>query len=89
MSTQDKIEALQQLARDGSNREFRLHYSGRGMFGAHCPAIDCERWDVDAVIEDAKAAGIRGARQDSMGLGAIVYWPSIKTDDIEEDEGSA
>jgi len=47
------------------------------MFGETCASINCD--DANEVIAAAGAAGIRGARTDSMGRGSVVYWPSIKT----------
>ncbi len=38
-------------------------YSGRGMYGRRCPAVRC----------DAGEFGFRGASQDQMGLGVVVY----------------
>lgn len=50
-------------------------YSGRGMFGAVCPGIECA--DPLAAIEEAAARGLRGASQDQMGRDFIVYWPHL------------
>lgn len=88
-------------------------YSGRGMYGAKCLGVECDR-DTSAikvVCEIAKAfmdnedftddrnsvdknvatlyemlGALERAKNDSMGLGSIVYWPDIKW--TEEDEDS-
>ena len=52
-------------------------YSGRGMFGAQCIAVYCERGGkVEAYLKRSKA-GI--GRVDSMGRGVVHYWPSADT----------
>jgi hypothetical protein len=53
-------------------------YSGRGMFGATCIAVYCERGGhVEAFLKRSKA-GV--GRVDGMGLGGVVhYWPSADT----------
>lgn len=40
-------------------------YSGRGMFGRQCPAVNHKRADF----------GFKGASQDSMGLDQVTYMP--------------
>lgn len=78
-------------------------YSGRGMYGARCVAIEPDRGDLMALgIEVAReAAGrdadleavadaFRGARIDSMGRGIVVYWPSLAWPDgrvVDGEEG--
>lgn len=70
------IEKLKKVAENIENARFHADYSGRGMFGKTCAAIYCD--DADEVIEEAGAQGIRGARRDSMGRGAVVYWPQVR-----------
>jgi hypothetical protein len=70
-----EIEILREVADRVTNGRFYSDYSGRGMYGKTCASIYCD--DTDECIEEAAAAGIRGARRDSMGLGAVVYWPHI------------
>ena len=77
MTNNQKIEALKTISFNGYNERFHDDYSGRGMYGETCAAIYTD--DANWVIEQASEAGIKGARTDSMGLGAVVYWPSIKT----------
>jgi len=76
MTIMTKVAKLKQIAEE-NGWDFRDDYSGRGMFGASCVGIDGDY--ATPIIEAAAAAGITGARQDSMGKGVIVYWPSIQT----------
>lgn len=46
-------------------------YSGRGMFGARCVAVE----DFDGEI-----AGFRGPVYDNMGKGFVAYWPNVRWD---------
>ena len=41
-------------------------YSGRGMFGRQCPAVN---------LDGGESFGFRGSSQDSMGLGTVIYMP--------------
>lgn len=68
------VRRLKQVANtvDGRLRS----YSGRCMYGKECLAISCE--SAMDCIEEAAAEGFRGARQDSLGLRYIVYWPSLE-----------
>lgn len=75
VATQGQIDALQEIA-DNVGGTLRGSYSGRGMFGSTCMAIKCD--DATEVIEEAAAAGIRGARQDQLGRRQIVYWPGLE-----------
>ena len=67
-------------------------YSGRGMYGKVCASINGK--NPYAIIEEAASRGIRGARVDSLGLGSVVYWPTLEWDEryaftqgFDEDEG--
>lgn len=56
-------------------------YSGRGMFGKECVGV--------SVDHPGEYTLPKGYRMDTLGLGYIVYWPSVKwegDDDYEEDE---
>ena len=56
-------------------------YSGRFMFGKECVAVSIDRFGEHILP--------RGYKTDTLGLGYIVYWPSVKwdgDDDYEEDE---
>lgn len=47
-------------------------YSGRGMFGAECPAVTCGR-NTDHSEHDVYRATEVGLLKDSMGLGVVLY----------------
>jgi len=83
-------------------------YSGRGMYGKECLAFTTERETSSfAVAADLIAAAIdagedfiepvlaamRGVKTDSLGRGAVFYFPSIAVDGLRfeeaEDEGDA
>ena len=56
-------------------------YSGRGMFGTVCVGVEGDLQSVDRATGDLyKILG--NYRQDSMGLGKIIYWPSITMESI-------
>lgn len=81
-ATPEQFEALQDIAQQNDGR--LRSYSGRGMYGAQCLGVTTEY--PNSVIEDAGAAGIKGARQDSMGLKTIVYWPNIGVPDYFKED---
>lgn len=71
-------------------------YSGRGMFGKTCLAIDLgDMTDALEFISDLTAEDpevgrylASHARFDSLGMGYVIYWPGIEplpTDEEEED----
>jgi hypothetical protein len=59
----------------------RTDYSGRGMYGASC--VGLVHSDIDSLIAFVSLVrtrvgdewALRGARQDSMGMSVITYWP--------------
>ncbi len=59
-------------------------YSGRGMFGKRCVSISEVRvsaWDVAVALftgNDLDPTDIPEPRQDSLGLGIVLYWPSYE-----------
>lgn len=71
----DPLEAICEVA-DEIGGSVRTDYSGRGMYGKKCVGIDCR--NATECIELAASKGIKGARQDNMGLDMIVYWPHIQ-----------
>lgn len=92
---------LQQLAEDAglSTRD----YSGRCMYGASCLGVEGDDTvsifaalfqavaDNEPMFEEIQeiADALKNTRSDSMGLGVILYWPSVKFDGKEkEDEDS-
>lgn len=61
-------------------------YSGRGMGGETCLAVDGDTLGslfanvletLDSEENEIAAHAFRGVRTDNLGLGAIVYFPSI------------
>jgi hypothetical protein len=73
----------------------RVDYSGRAMYGATCLGI--VHRDVGELLAFAVALDhggmeldwLTGARQDSMGLSIITYWPGVSLDDVPDlDDGS-
>lgn len=73
--TPDDIAGLELIA-DAVDGRVHRHYSGRGMYGKCCVGIVAD--DAIDVIERAAQNGYRGAAQDSMGKGVIVYWPKME-----------
>lgn len=87
--TKEQFEKLSSVVED-AGYETR-GYSGRGMNGKKCLGVDCDRplrMMTDILAEMVKQVNrpedlsdlirvISNASQDSMGLGAIVYWPDI------------
>jgi hypothetical protein len=69
-----QITAIKDAAEQVGGR-YHDDYSGRGMYGATCVSIYTDSLG-DAHDAVAKA-GITGARMDSMGRGAVVYWPAL------------
>jgi len=87
--------ALQQLAED-ADLSVRS-YSGRFMFGKSCLGIEGDNLcDIFAALFQAAADTepdmqevadqVRNARSDQMGLGSILYFPSVPFINEDEDE---
>lgn len=76
-------EIIEQVAREVEGNLYE-GYSGRNMFGARCLGITCR--SPIAAIEAAAALGLRGARQDNLGLSYIVYWPKVKERNDDEND---
>lgn len=84
--TQDELnDIIDEMANEGY--EFYTDYSGRGMYGDTCLAVDLDHTSdlmrlgcclgrMDSAL--AHTLG-EGAHTDSMGRGIVVYWPRIKT----------
>jgi len=68
MNANAKQKIVQASSKDG--RHLREEYSGRGMFGKTCLAIDCD--DPNDVIAEV---GVKNAKIDNMGKKWVVYWP--------------
>lgn len=101
------MHALQQMFEE-ANIETRS-YSGRSMYGKECLGVDIGRSSLGSFIADVIegmesqvgaenreeiAEAFRSMSTDSMGLGMIVYFPSVPyegegsedSDDDEEDD---
>lgn len=89
MARQIDAAALKEIF-EGMNYESR-DYSGRGMFGRRCFAVECDNpsgliAEVFLYLAENEtpyaemvqvAEMLKDSRTDSMGHGSIVYWPSI------------
>lgn len=63
-------------------------YSGRGMYGRRCPAIDVDNLmdGLASIVECSTSPGqaadiIRSMNYDRMGLGYVLYWPGCFWED--------
>lgn len=94
--SREELEAT--LADLGFANEFSVYveYSGRGMFGDKCFGVvhDKSGVEVGAALaqllehdQDTLRMMLRDARQDSMGLSTITYFPRWSFDlTVEEEE---
>lgn len=89
------MENIKELIRDFCYDEglnYREDYSGRGMFSRSCVAVDCDNpletltgifaylVDSDDDIEGCEVQYALGEpKQDSMGMGCILYFPKLRT----------
>lgn len=77
---------------DDEGLNYREDYSGRGMYGRSCVAVDCDNpletlsgifaylVDSDDDIEGCEVQSALGEpREDSMGMGRILYFPKLRT----------
>ena len=63
-------------------------YSGRGMYGKSCVSVSGDEdervsaWEIAKSLwwnaPDGEAMDIPEPRQDSLGLGIVLYWPSFE-----------
>ena len=69
------IEALDSLSLDP------YAYSGRGMYGEQCVAINChdvsDMWDI-AMKAAHEGIDVTAPAVDNMGMGVVLYWRSMK-----------
>ena len=78
MTDSQKIERIvKRHEEDGWT--FYARYSGRFMYGDHCPGIVCPSWDVSKATTALKRIN-RNVSTDSMGRDAIVYCSSLRAD---------
>lgn len=104
--TQEALEMLAESLEEATGGTATItRYSGRAMYGTQCLAIDTDYavstvmgviYDLmaDATEASAELARLLAVREDvrtdSMGLGAVVYWPGISLPDsfVEQDDDS-
>lgn len=95
--TTDQTEILAQSLEEASGGLAKImRYSGRFMYGKKCLAIDTDYpvetisgvvYDLMADATEASAELARllavkhDVRTDALGLGTVVYWPSIELPD--------
>lgn len=73
------IEMLEEAA-DEAGVEYRTNYSGRGMYGAECFAIEGKTSDLVRFLRqlpDEIADELVDPTTDSMGLDIVFYWPYL------------
>jgi hypothetical protein len=84
-----------QEAIESSNNWTCRSYSGRGMYGKTCLGVETDSYQLGELFSDIIqlmdeddrdeiCKAISSMREDGMGLGLIVYFPSVPF--IEEDE---
>lgn len=71
------IEALDDAGFDPAS------YSGRGMFGKQCVSVqDVSAWKIARELTcetyDGEFEDLPEPRQDQLGLGFVLYWPSYE-----------
>jgi hypothetical protein len=54
-------------------------YSGRGMYGRECIAInDADPWEIATELaQNYPDATFPKPSEDSLGRGSVIYWPSM------------
>lgn len=81
------INLLREVYESGNMEMEVRSYSGRGMYGDTCVAVVLgdysSTWTLALAIADANNGnadlfGLPEPRSDSMGLGTVLYWPSLK-----------
>jgi hypothetical protein len=82
------MKILAEIISDAGHEPYA--YSGRFMYGDTCLAVDGDNQtelvaDIMAAAQhhedadlDSVADILKKARTDSMGMGIVMYWPSIK-----------
>ncbi len=77
----EPIDTLVEAAED-AGVEYRTNYSGRGMYGAECFAIEGNTSDLIRflrALDDDMADELMDPSTDSMGLDTVFYWRFLKT----------
>ena len=72
MQLSNAKEIVEHLEGEGENAYVMKDYSGRGMFGSKTAAVIAD--DASDVLIAMGTLGIKDSkRQDSMGLGVVIY----------------
>lgn len=95
-----KMEDIRELLKEYCENEglnYRENYSGRGMYGKSCVAIDCDNpletlagifaylVDSDDDIRGYDVLMALGApKTDNMGAGSVLYFPKLKSNQVKE-----
>lgn len=79
----ERIKLVEEVAEEVGG-SVRYDYSGRSMYGKECVGIVVGY--PDEVSRLAADKGLPHPQLDNMGLDYILYWPSIQTYKIIEDE---
>lgn len=98
MVTSTTLLSLLREVYDNGDMEMEVRsYSGRGMYGDTCVAVTlgsyANAWTLALAIADvnngnADLFGLPEPRSDSMGLGTVLYWPSLEWPADAEEFGS-
>lgn len=81
------IDLLREVYNNGDIEMEVRSYSGRGMYGKECVAVVIggytSAWTLALAIADVNGGnadlfGLEAPRQDSMGLGTVLYWPQLE-----------
>lgn len=93
------MENIRALIKDycaTENLNYRENYSGRGMYGRSCVAIDCDNpletlAGIFVYLVDSDDLGghdvmmaLGEPKLDSMGMGSVLYFPKLKSNQVEE-----
>lgn len=76
--SKELIEALEEVGYDTRS------YSGRAMYGKSCVAVtDSSPWELARAL--SLDFDLSCPREDSLGLGNVLYWPSYPWPEDTED----
>ena len=87
MPNQEQVKRFIEALRDAGF--IPTAYSGRSMFGKQCVSVstdedseDVSAWNVARALwyqtDEDEELNIPEPRQDSLGLGIVLYWPSYE-----------
>lgn len=78
-----KLDKIMDLCEE-YNLELYEDYSGRGMYGTECIGVEGDTYDIQGATGALRKI-LGNNRQDSMGLGSIIYWPSVSMESLKEE----